>query len=145
MARPTKYTQELAGKICELISTTDRGLRSICKELDISTWSIVTWLSNGKHPEFTIQYARAKEMQADVLADQIIELSDNCRLGKSTVDKPTGLETTESDNIQRSRLQVDARKWVASKLAPKKYGEKLDVTSGGIRLGKDLADEEYKD
>jgi hypothetical protein len=142
MPRPSKYTPELSEKICEIISTSSRGLRSISKELNISTFSILKWLNENK--EFSIQYARAKEMQADFMAEEIIEISDdnsNDTLSTDFGDK----ENKEWTN--RSRLRVDARKWAASKLAPKKYGDKLELSGDPQNpVSKiSLSDEQVKD
>jgi hypothetical protein len=59
------------------------------------------------------QYMRAREEQADTLADEIVAIADN------------------ATDAQIARLQMDARKWFASKVAPKKYGDKTDITSNG--------------
>ena len=78
------------------------------------------------------RYARAKADGLDVLADEILELADTPRVGVKTMTKPDGaVETVKGDMIERSRLQVDSRKWLLSKLAPKKYGDRLDVEHGG--------------
>jgi hypothetical protein len=61
------------------------------------------------------------------MADQIREIADTCRMGTKTTIKATGTEVTTGDMVDRSRLQIDARKWLASKLAPKKYGDKLEL------------------
>jgi len=115
--RPSKYTEELADEICLLISTTSQGLNTICKGDDMpSTVTVYAWLKNNK--EFLNKYARAREEQADLLADEIIEIADN-----QQDDIIEG--KVNHENINRSRLRVDARKWKASKLAPKKYGEKI--------------------
>ena len=122
--RPTKYTEELANEICELISTTDKGLNAICKELGLCAKTVFNWINDND--DFLHKYARAREVQAEYLADQIIEIAD---------DKVNDYKSTEngevvnSEAIARSRLRVDARKWKASKLAPKKFGDKVDVTS----------------
>jgi hypothetical protein len=71
------------------------------------------------------KYARAKELQADFMAAQIRSIADECRIGVKTTEKASGIETTTGDMVERSRLQIDARKWLASKLAPKKYGDKV--------------------
>jgi hypothetical protein len=129
MARPSKYTKQLVDKICERISTSSDGLRTICKDKDMpSIFSIVKWLNEKE--EFSIQYARAKELQADFMVDEIIEIADTCKEGKKTIEKPGGIEITTGDMVERSRLMIESRKWLSSKLKPKKYGDKLDVTTG---------------
>jgi len=105
MPRSLEFKQETADIVCELIAD-GKSLRSICKRDDMPTTSTVCkWLSLV--PSFAEQYARAREMQADALADEITDIADD------TTGDP-----------QRDKLRVDARKWVAAKLKPRKYGEK---------------------
>jgi hypothetical protein len=73
------------------------------------------WLSQDA--ELADQYTRARELGLEKMADDIIAISDN-----------------DMGDPQRDRLKVDSRKWLLSKMMPKKYGDKLDVTSGGDRL-----------
>lgn len=71
------------------------------------------------------RYARAKELGLDALADETLALADDSRVGVKTITKANGdVETVTGDMIERSRLQVDTRKWLLAKLAPKKYGER---------------------
>lgn len=106
--RPTTYTQELANKICEEI-VLGNSLRSICKPDDMpAISSIFKWFK--EHPEFSEQYARAKEEQADTLTDDMEDIARDTQF-----------------DVQRARLIIDTRKWAASKLKPKKYGDKLEV------------------
>lgn len=128
--RPTKYTKELADQICNLIANSEYGLRRVAKEVGVVPETIRTWLI--QYPEFLAQYARAKEEQADFLADQIIEIADDS-LNDTQVGED-GKPVLNYDHIQRSRLRVDARKWKASKLAPKKYGERVDLTTNGQEI-----------
>jgi hypothetical protein len=127
MARPTDFSEELAERICEIISESDRGIRTICKRHDDlpKPTTIMRWLK--ELPEFREQYARAKELQAEFIADQILEIADDSGDDIKVDDK--GREYVDHDNINRARLRVDSRKWCASKLFPKKYGDKatLDV------------------
>ncbi|MRT15312.1 hypothetical protein GJV07_24145 [Enterobacteriaceae bacterium RIT711] len=69
------------------------------------------------------QYARAREVQAEILAEEIIEIADDSS-GDVIVDED-GHEQTNHERVARSRLRVDARKWYASKLAPKRYGDRI--------------------
>lgn len=79
-------------------------------------------------PVLCEQYARAKEQGMDALADETLEIADLTRLGMTTVTRADGSEEfTKKDMVERARLQVDTRKWLLSKLAPKKYGEKLTL------------------
>lgn len=131
MAAPTKYTEDLDFQICERISSSSEGLRKICKDLNISVKSVFNWLNT--HPEFLQRYAQARENQADLMADEIIEIADDSTNDTKTIVGRGGVEI-EVENTEwtnRSKLRVDARKWIASKLKPKRYGEKVDVTSDG--------------
>lgn len=132
MARPTKYNEEIALKICEMIAHSDRGLVSICKELDLNASTVYDWINNNA--EFSNKYARAREIQADYLADQIIQIADETHSDTSVNEY--GYEVTNHEVIARSRLRVDARKWKASKLYPKKYADRVDsdITSNGEKL-----------
>jgi predicted transcriptional regulator len=122
--RPSGYTEELADKICDAIAGSSKGLNHHCKELGISPSMVYRWLE--KNEGFRERYARAREDQADFVADEIVEIADdNSRDAEYYVG---------GNHVQRAKLRVDARKWVASKLKPKKYGEKLDLTTGGDKL-----------
>lgn len=127
MGRPSVYTQEIADSICERIADGE-SLRNIClgDEMPCRS-SVFKWLNENK--SFSDQYARAREAQADHMADEILAIADET--DRDTIDTEGG-ERANNEWIARSRLRVDARKWLASKMAPKKYGDKLDVGVGGI-------------
>ena len=113
--RPTTYNTEIASIICEQIST-GMSLRSICAQDDMpAASSVFKWLI--EHEEFSEQYALATEERTEAMAEDILDIADS---------------TTEEPN--RSRLRVDTRKWLMSKMKPKKYGDKLDVSSKGEKL-----------
>ncbi|HDS1237610.1 TPA: hypothetical protein QEG37_002025 [Pluralibacter gergoviae] len=71
--------------------------------------TVTLWLT--KHEEFSAQYARAREVQAEVLAEDILMLADSA--------------IEDGAAVAKARLQVDARKWYASKVAPKRYGDRV--------------------
>lgn len=129
MARPTKYSKEIADKICQEIATTSKGLNAICKSDGMpSVRTVYNWLNDSEFAEFLQSYTRAREAQADLIAEEIIQIADDSSNDTMTIKK--GDEEIEVENkewVNRSRLRVDARKWIASKLAPKKYGDKVDV------------------
>jgi len=126
--RPTDYRQETVDLICERIADGE-SLREICKADDMPARSVVfRWLSI--HREFADQYARAREAQADALADEIQDIADDGQndwmIRNGDDDEGAGWRVN-GEHIQRSRLRIDARKWMASKLAPKKYGDRQSV------------------
>ncbi len=81
---------------------------------------------------FAKQYARARSVQADVLAEQTLDIADEdpAFIFKDVADKDSKIYI-DSAAVNHQRLRIDARKWFASKVAPKKYGDKLDVEHGG--------------
>ncbi len=123
-----KLTEKIAEDMCEIISTSDRGLKSIAKEFNISHSLILKWIRDNE--SFRDKYARAKQDQADLLAEQILEISDDSSKDLKGIDE-YGNRIEDKEFVNRSRLRIDARKWIASKLAPKKYGEKLDLNHSG--------------
>jgi hypothetical protein len=127
--RPTTYSQEMVSAICERIAEGE-SLRAICRDPGMPNKSTVfLWLS--QHSSFSDQYARAKEESAEAFADEIVEIADE-RDGKAImVDGAEVAVVFDSTAVARNRLRVDARKWVASKLKPKKYGEKIGIDHSG--------------
>ncbi|WP_162651562.1 hypothetical protein [Lentilitoribacter sp. Alg239-R112] len=120
IGRPSDYSQETADYICEKLCEGE-SLRAICLPDDMPNRSTVfRWLS--LHDDFSNQYARAKEEQAEALADDIIAIADQYDTAKDIL---------EPDLIQRAKLRIDSRKWVASKLKPKKYGDKVQSEISG--------------
>lgn len=130
LGRPSDYTQETADIICSRIAAGE-SLRTICLDDEMPGQSTVfRWLESRL--DFREQYARAREAQADFYADEIIKISDDGSNDwmerRSEAEKGAGVNTgwvLNGEHVQRSRLRVDARKWYASKVAPKKYGDKL--------------------
>lgn len=138
--RPSKYTEELANRICELVQTHAIGLERLCKmyydELP-NECTIYAWLA--KYESFSKQYARAKMKQAELLAQQCLDIADDTS-NDSMIDKD-GQEVCNKEYIARSRLRIDTRKWLASKLLPRQYGDRqhTEVTINHESDLKDLA------
>lgn len=130
IGRPSSYTEEIAETICERLAEGE-SLKRICDGDGMPRKATVfRWLETNE--SFRDRYARAREAQADALADEIVAIADTTEEGEETVEKGDGsIETRRGDMIQHRRLRVDARKWYASKLAPKKYGEKAEVEHKG--------------
>lgn len=130
MARPSKYSPKIADAICERLIS-GRSLRSICADDDMPhVVTVLRWLR--ERDEFRSQYALAREAQADTIVDEILEIADDARNDwmERHGEDDAGW-SINGDHIQRSRLRVDARKWMASKLQPKKYGDKVQLDHGG--------------
>lgn len=144
MARPSDYTPELATKICLLIID-GHSLRKICERDDMPDKATVfRWLADPEKKEFCDQYARAREVWAEDQAEEIIEIADDT--AGDTIDEGDGKTRTNHENVQRSRLRVDTRKWLMSRMFPKKYGDRsvteLQGKDGGPIETKELSEAE---
>lgn len=133
LGRPSIYSQELGLKICERLANGE-SLRAICKGEEFPNIStVLRWVLDGDHKEFSEQYSKARELQAEVWADQIVEISDTPQTGIINELGPDGvvIKTREEDMLGHRKLQVDTRKWYLSKVLPKKFGERSEVEHKG--------------
>jgi len=106
------------------------SLRSILRRDDMPGRTVFfDWLNDSE--DKANQYARACEKRADAIFEEILDIADETSNDTIITDKG---EIPNSEWMQRSRLRVDARKWMLGKMNPKKYGDKMDLTSGGEKL-----------
>lgn len=133
--RPQIYNREIANRICAEIASSSKSLRTICKMEGMPTVAtILSWLRDDKDG-FLALYTRAKEEQADFMIEEMIDIADDGTNDLMVIEK--GGQTFEQENkevVNRSKLRVETRKWIASKLKPKKYGDKVDITTAGEKL-----------
>lgn len=101
------------------------SLRSALIDEQISSSTFYKWIEQDA--EKAKQYARACEERADKIADEILDIADFT--DRDTIETDEGAEIPNHEWIQRSKLRVDTRKWLLGKLNPKKYGDKLDISS----------------
>ncbi len=124
--RPSKFTPELANAICARLARGE-SLRSICRDEGMPTDETVRqWALDDLHG-FSVQYARARDLGLDAMADEVFEIADDGRNDWIKRENKRG-ETyiaLNDEAVARSRLRFDARRWYLSKLAPKKYGERV--------------------
>lgn len=126
--RPSTYNTDTADAICARL-VEGESLRSICRDEAMPcTVTVFKWLR--EHPEFASQYARAREEQAETLAAEIVEIADETEV-RATTDGEEVRLALDPTAVARNRLRVDARKWVASKLKPKVYGDKVSAEISG--------------
>jgi len=124
--RPPIYSKELATKICERIASGE-SVRTIVKDDEMpSSSSIFNWLLDEDKSKFLEQYESARNIQAETMFEELLEIADN------------------KEDVQRDRLRIDTRKWYLSKVLPKKFGDKMDVTSDNkpinISIAKEIID-----
>lgn len=122
MGTPQPYSEDTAKEICLRIMRGE-SLKAICRDDFMPpNWQVHEWLS-GK-PEFADRYARACEVRADTIFDDILEIADDNQ--QDIVLNADGTERLNTDHVQRAKLRIDARKWALAKMQPKKYGDKVD-------------------
>jgi hypothetical protein len=107
--RPTIYTQALADEICERLSHGETLRKMVLDEHMPVSSAIYRWLDSNQ--SFKEQYAQARVRQADYYAEMIID------------------ESFGAHDASIGRLRMDALKWASSKIAPKKYGDKIELES----------------
>ena len=134
--RPEIFTQELADSICKLLIE-GNSLRSICLADDKPARATVyEWVM--KSAEFSDQYAHARELQAETLFDECIDIADDGSNDYRIINKglPGEREVLNHEHITRSKLRVDTRQIMIKRLAPKKYGERtaIDLNITGYEL-----------
>jgi hypothetical protein len=124
--RPSIYSEELAARICAELAM-GRSLRSVCRADDMpGLETVFNWLRTK--PDFSDQYAQAKQESADALVEEMLDIADDG--SNDYIEDGEGNLKFNSENVQRSRLRVDTRKWIAAKLKPKKFGERVDMNHG---------------
>lgn len=120
--RPSDYTEEMASLVCERLSVGE-SLSAICRDQDLpSKPAILRWLT--KHEEFRTQYRIAKEAAQDAIAEDIFDIIDEMPAAKADGNM-------DAAAVAWAKNRADARKWYLSKIAPKKYGEKVEQTMVG--------------
>ena len=137
--RPTKFTKTLADKICERLADGE-SMRSVCRDEALPCMStIFSWLR--EKPEFLQQYEIAKEECADALVEDMLDIADNhaaqplLKDGEPVVIDGKVVMMVDAVGVNHARLRVDTRKWAASKLKPKKYGDKIQAELTGANGG----------
>lgn len=122
------FSSEITDAICERLAD-GRSLRSICTDEDMpGLTTVFRWLADEDKISFRNQYARARETQADALFDEMLDIADdavNDFMERKSDEEQGGGWQLNGEHVQRTRLRLDTRKWMAGKLAPKKYGEKI--------------------
>ena len=124
--RPKVYSPELGDLLCYYVATSVKGLKAVCDahpELPYSStardWMIA-------YPEFGSAYLRAREMRAELLVDQAIEIADD--MSRDLIRRVDGsIEAQNHVGIGRDRLRVTTRQWVAGKLHQGLWGDKQTV------------------
>lgn len=126
------YTLELGKVICARIAGGE-PLNRICRDDDMPHRSqVYRWLLDNDKLEFKVMYDVAKDMQADSLVDEILEIADDSSADWKDIETRGGnsIRIVDNEAVQRSKLRVDARKWLAGVMKPRKYGDKTQIEVG---------------
>ncbi len=128
--RPSKYTPELVEEIAERLAKGET-MSSICRCEDMpGRVTVYDWMA--LYPIVAEQIARAREDGHDFIAEDCLNIADDN--GKDTRILDDGREVTDADVVQRAKLRIETRLKLLAKWNPKKYGDKMDLTSGGDKL-----------
>ena len=120
--RPSIYSEELANRICEVVATNPNGLPTLCKKFDFMPDPDTIRVWRWTKPLFSAKYTLAKQHQAELMAESSEDVIEELA-SYEFVDKE-GATRLDSGMVAKARLLIDTRKWHASKLAPKIYGDK---------------------
>lgn len=126
-----KEKELVMSKIFDRIANKE-SIRFACENESISKKTYLLWISKSDH--YAHMHARAMEERAECIFEEMINIADTPVEGEVIKETENGVEVTKSDMIQHRKLQIDTRKWMLSKMQPKKYGDKLDVTSDGEKI-----------
>jgi hypothetical protein len=118
------YTIEMAKEICNAIATSNYGISRLCKQN--SHWpdytTIFKWLFDT--PEFQVMYLAAKKAQVEIFVDEIIDISNDS--SQDTLFDKDGNPYLNKEFVMRSRVKIDTRKWIASRLNRSRYAEHVE-------------------
>lgn len=124
-ARASRKTEKIRQEILQLIIAGE-SVRRICDREGMPCKStVMNWIAAD--PEFRVAYAAAKALYAEVLAEEIIEIADDAKY--DWVEGENGKEL-DYEHVQRARLRIDSRKWLAARLSPKRYGDSAMLKIG---------------
>lgn len=132
---PPKLTDELFDDICDRIASSSDSLIIICKDNGVDYRSFKRWLRKEENSDLREKYRKAKEDQADHLLDETIDIADDNSMDTKQVMRGREIVNVEDTEwTGRSKIRISTRQWAMERLAPKKYGKSLDITTGGSKL-----------
>lgn len=137
--RPSVYSEEIANEICDNLSNSSIGIKTLCEMND--HWpacaTLFRWIQSND--VFREMYRRAKESQVELLVSEMLEIADDGTNDLMTIVKGNAEYEMENKEVtNRSKLRVDTRKWIAERLLPRVYGSKIDVTTGGEKINRTI-------
>ena len=141
MAYSKEEIESIFNEIIKQISE-GKSLRAVLRQSDMpDSKTFYKWTDDEK--DKSLQYVRACNERSDGIFDDLLTIADATE--DDIIMSEDGKVVTNHNVIQRDRLRVDARKWALSKMNPKKYGDKVDVTSGGGKIKNESVIVEFRD
>ncbi len=123
-----KFSKTLFKTICDRIAAGE-SLRAICRDEGMPSHNaVVQWVMDDREG-CSSQYTKSREIQAQLLVEELFDIVDDSSKDEKTL--MNGNVIMDKEYVARSRLRFDARRWYISKVLPKIYGDKLDLTHGG--------------
>lgn len=114
-----------------------KSLRQACKEIDFPRKTFEGWVDADE--KLAAQYERARANRADKLFEEILFIADTPQIGTVETVKEWGVEVQTKDMIDHRRLQIDSRRWMLGKMAPKRYGDRVELEhSGEVKTNHDF-------
>lgn len=123
--RPTDYSEKIAQRICELVSTYPYGLKKLTRLFPDLPCEATVNLWRYKHEKFSADYKKAKLRQAELIAEECLDIADES--AHDYIETDDGNVKCNTEFVNRSRLRIDTRKWLAGKLLPRQYGDAKQV------------------
>jgi hypothetical protein len=134
--------ESIVNNICEQMHE-GASVKSILKKEGMpNITTFLRWIDANE--AFRNQYARAFQLRADALFDEMVEIAYTTEEGIVMKDTPNGIIIEKGDMLGHRRLKVDTLKWAMSKMFPKKYGDKTDITTNGKDINRELTDTEIE-
>lgn len=129
--RPTIYSEDLVSELCKRRESA--SLLQVCKSDDMPTRATVyNWLGDEDKKDFLDKYDLAQKIHSEKLFDELLDIADDS--SDDRIENAEGRKVANNELVARSRLRVDTRKWYLSKVLPKKFGERIDITTGGEKI-----------
>lgn len=122
---PVRYSEELANEICREVSISTLGLKVLCAQNPHWPNDKCIYLWTLKYEEFGRNYARAKARQIEVLVEDALQIAYDS--SNDSIVNEDGKKIFNREWVARSRLKIDTIKWLACKLAPRIYGDKVQI------------------
>jgi len=120
-------------EICRRLSEGET-LRAICRDEEMPPWrSVYDWISQDEG--FAARFARAREVGADAIAEDILSIADTPQMGEETEESETGMRVKRADMLGHRKLQIETRLKLLAKWCPKKYGDKAALELTGADGG----------